>query len=60
MNPPLRICRIKSQSTIDIGTGEMFYRKSSISIDKPTHKANVPIKKKNPNNQGAESRFNTR
>ncbi len=46
-----------NQSTIDIGTGEMFYRKSSISIDKPTHKANVPIKKKNPNNQGAESRF---
>lgn len=46
-----------NQSTIDIGTGEMFYRKSSISIDKPTHKANEPIKKKNPNNQGTESRF---
>lgn len=46
-----------NQSVIDIGTGEMFYRKSSISIDKPTHKANVPIKKKNPNNQGTESSF---
>ena len=46
-----------NQSVIDIGTGEMFYRKSSISIDKPTHKANVPIKKKNPNNQGPESSF---
>ena len=46
-----------NQSVIDIGTGEMFYRKSSISVDKPTHKANVPIKKKNPNNQGTLSSF---
>jgi len=46
-----------NQATIDIGTGEMFYRKSSISYDKPTHTANVPIKKKNPTNQAAESIF---
>ena len=46
-----------NQSTIDIGSGEMFYRKKSIVVAKPTHPANVKIKNKNPNNHRSESQF---
>lgn len=45
------------QSTIDIGTGEMFYRKKSVTSSKPTHAANVKVKNKNPDNRRAESQF---
>lgn len=39
------------------GEAEMFYRKHSINIYKPTHPANQPIKNKNANNDKKESVF---
>lgn len=39
-----------AQNIFDVGTGEIFYRKSSIPEDKKiVHKANEPIDNKNPN-----------
>ena len=39
------------------GRAEMFYRKASLPVTKPTHPANVPIKNKNPYNSKKESVF---
>lgn len=36
-----------NQSVFDIGTGEIFFRRASINIDKPTHSSKLPIQKKN-------------
>ena len=35
-----------NQNCFDIGTGEMFFRRSSIKVTKPTHPAQIPIKRK--------------
>ena len=35
-----------NQTIFDIGTGEVFFRRSSIKVTKPTHPANIPIHKK--------------
>lgn len=43
-----------NQSVLDIGTGEMFYRRASIKVAKPTHPSNQPIQKKS---QSGESMF---
>jgi CRISPR-associated protein Cpf1 len=39
------------------GQGEVFFRKSSIRSDRPTHPANQPIDNKNPNNPKTQSTF---
>ena len=36
-----------SQSVFDIGTGEVFFRRSSLNVSKPTHPQNTPIQNKN-------------
>ncbi len=40
------------------GGAEVFYRKKSINVSKPTHSANQPIKNKNVDNPKKESVFN--
>ena len=39
------------------GEAEVFFRKSSITVQSPTHPANSPIKNKNKDNQKKESKF---
>ncbi len=39
------------------GEAEVFFRKSSITVQSPTHPANSPIKNKNKDNQKKESEF---
>lgn len=39
------------------GNGEVFFRKNSLTYDRPTHKANIPIKNKNIENEKSESVF---
>ena len=39
------------------GQAEVFYRKSSLSVDKPTHPANQDVANKNPLNKKRYSRF---
>lgn len=39
------------------GQAEVFYRKSSINYERPTHLANQPIKNKNPLNKRSQSVF---
>ena len=39
------------------GEAEVFFRKSSIKCEKPTHPANQPIENKNPLNKKRQSRF---
>lgn len=39
------------------GEAEVFFRKSSINYDRPTHPANQPIENKNPLNKKRQSRF---
>lgn len=36
-----------NQSVFDMGTGEVFFRRASIKVDKATHPSNLPIPKKN-------------
>ena len=36
-----------NQSVFDIGTGEVFFRRASIKVDRPTHPSNLPVQKKN-------------
>lgn len=39
------------------GEAEIFYRKSSIECDRPTHSANIPVENKNPLNPKKKSCF---
>jgi CRISPR-associated protein Cpf1 len=39
------------------GQAEVFFRKSSIKCDKPTHPADIPIENKNPENKKMQSTF---
>lgn len=39
------------------GQAEVFFRKSSLKVDRPTHPANQPVKNKNTNNPKKESKF---
>lgn len=39
------------------GEAELFFRKASVKVLRPTHPANVPIKKKNPNHKDEEVVF---
>lgn len=39
------------------GQAEIFFRKLSLKVDRPTHPANQPVKNKNTNNPKKESKF---